>query len=231
MWIARPLNAASVSSTKPDSLSVSVWIATWTSNCSATPRQQSIAAGVVPQSSCSFSPRQPARICSTSDSGRLAFPLPRKPRFIGSASAACSMRATFHGPGVQVVAVVPAAGPVPPPIIVVTPDISASSICCGEMKWMCVSMPPAVSTQPSPAMISVPGPMTMSTPGCTSGLPALPMPLMRPFLMPTSALMMPPVSNTTALVITVSATASPTCWLWPMPSRMTLPPPNFTSSP
>ena len=42
------------------------------------------------------------------------------------------MRAMFHGPGVQVVALVPAAGPVPPPIIVVTPDISASSICCGR---------------------------------------------------------------------------------------------------
>ena len=48
--------------------------------------------------------------------------------------AACA--AMFHGPGVQVVAKVPVAGPVPPPIIVVTPDISASSICCGQMKWM-----------------------------------------------------------------------------------------------
>ena len=43
------------------------------------------------------------------------------------------------------------------------------------MKWMCASMPPAVTIMPSPAMISVPGPMTMSTPGCMSGLPALPM--------------------------------------------------------
>ena len=32
------------------------------------------------------------------------------------------------------VAKVPVAGPVPPPIIVVIPDISASSICCGQMK-------------------------------------------------------------------------------------------------
>ena len=39
-----------------------------------------------------------------------------------------------HGPGVQVVANVPVAGPVPPPIMVVTPAISASSICCGQMK-------------------------------------------------------------------------------------------------
>ena len=46
--------------------------------------------------------------------------------------------------GVHVVALVPAAGPVPPPTIVVTPDVRASSHCCGQMKWMCVSMPPAV---------------------------------------------------------------------------------------
>ena len=157
LWIVRPLKAAIVSSTKPDSLSVSVWMATCTSCASATLRQQSIAAGVVPQSSCSFRPTQPATTCSTSDSGRLALPLPRRPMFIGSASAACNMRAMFHGPGVQVVAAVPAAGPVPPPIIVVTPDISACSTCCGEMKWMCVSMPPGVTMQPSPATISVPG--------------------------------------------------------------------------
>ncbi len=222
-----------MSSTKPDSFSVSGWIATWTSCSSATRRQQSIAAGVVPQSSCSFRPRQPASTCSTSASGRLALPLPRKPRFSGIASAACSMRAMFHGPGVQVVALVPAAGPVPPPIIVVTPEHTASSHCCGEMKWMCVSMPPAVAMQPSPAMISVPGPITMVTPGCTSGLPALPMPAMRPFLIAMSALMMPPASTITALVITVSATSASMLgrWLWPMPSRITLPPPNFTSSP
>ena len=97
----------------------------------------------------------------------------------------------FSGPGVHVVANVPVAGPVPPPIIVVTPLINASSICCGQMKWMCVSMPPAVTIMPSAAMISVPGPMTMSTPGCTSGLPALPIAAMRPALMPMSALTMP----------------------------------------
>ena len=47
------------------------------------------------------------------------------------------MRSMCHGPGVQVVALVPVAGPVPPPSIVVTPLASASSICCGQMKWMC----------------------------------------------------------------------------------------------
>jgi hypothetical protein len=68
-----------------------------------------------------------------------------------------------QGPGVQVVALVPAAGPVPPPIIVVTPEVNASSICCGHMKWMCVSIPPAVRIIPSPAMISVAAPMGMVT--------------------------------------------------------------------
>ncbi len=91
-------------------------------------------AGVVPQSSCSFRPMAPAATCSRSGSGRLALPLPRKPRFMGKASAACSMRCMCQGPGVQVVAKVPVAGPVPPPIMVVTPDMSASSICCGQMK-------------------------------------------------------------------------------------------------
>ena len=66
-----------------------------------------------------------------------------------------------HGPGVQVVAKVPVAGPVPPPSMVVTPESSASSICCGQMKWMWLSMPPAVTIMPSPAMTSVPGPMTI----------------------------------------------------------------------
>ena len=50
----------------------------------------------------------------------------------------------FQGPGVQVVAHVPVAEPVPPPIRVVTPEAMAVSICCGQMKWMCVSTPPAV---------------------------------------------------------------------------------------
>ena len=101
------------------------------------------------------------------------------------------MRPRCHGPGVQVVALVPAAGPVPPPSIEVTPDISASSTCCGQMKWMWVSKPPAVRIFPSPAITSVPGPMTMVTFGWMSGLPALPMAAMRPSLRPTSAFTMP----------------------------------------
>jgi hypothetical protein len=95
---------------------------------------------------------------------------------------------------VQVVAEVPADGPVPPPIMVVTPLISASSICCGQMKWMRV--PPAVTIMPSPAMISVAAPMAMVTPGWMSGLPALPMPA-TPFFRPMSALTIPQWSTMT----------------------------------
>ena len=59
LWIARPLIAAIVSSTKPDSLSVSVWMAIWMSYSSATVRLVSMTAGVVPQSSWSFRPQAP----------------------------------------------------------------------------------------------------------------------------------------------------------------------------
>ncbi len=46
-----------------------------------------------------------------------------------------------------------------------------------------------------------------------------------------SHLTMPHQSITSALVITVSAQSAAIRWLCPMPSRITLPPPNFTSSP
>src|SRR5207247_893639 len=76
------------SSTNPASLSVSVWIATCTSCSSATESAQSIAAGVVPQSSWSLSPIAPAAICSRRGSGAEALPFPRKPRLTGNADAA-----------------------------------------------------------------------------------------------------------------------------------------------
>ena len=158
-----------------------------------------------------------------------------KPMFMGNASAARRIIAMFSGPGVQVDAKVPVAGPVPPPSIVVVPAISASSICCGQMKWMCVSTVPGVTIKPSAAMISVPGPMTMSTPGITSGLPALPIAAMREPFSPMSALTMPQWSTISAFVITQSqASIAPGPLMrcdWPMPSRIVLPPPNFTSSP
>src|SRR5215469_16228427 len=132
-----------------------------------------MAAGVAPQSSWSFRPQAPASICSTRPAAVLALPLPKKPRLTGKESAACSIRPRCQGPGVHVVAVVPAAGPVPPPIMVVMPENNASSICCGHMKWICVSIPPAVTRFPSPAITSVPGPMMMSISGCKLNLLAI----------------------------------------------------------
>ncbi|MDT4867780.1 hypothetical protein FQZ97_1027100 [compost metagenome] len=132
----------------------------------------------------------------------------------------------------QVVAKVPVAGPVPPPSMVVTPEARASSTCCGQMKWMWLSMPPAVTMWPSQLMISVPGPMTMSTPGMVSGLPDLPMAAIRPSLRPMSALTMPQWSMMSALVSTVSiAPCARVLCDCAMPSRMVLPPPNLASSP
>jgi hypothetical protein len=99
----------------------------------------------------------------------------------------------FHSPGAHVVAFVPVAGPVPPPSNVVRPALIASLTSCGQMKWMCESSPPAVMIRPSPAITSVDAPTTMpgDTPAITSGLPALPMPAIRPSRMPMSAFTIP----------------------------------------
>ena len=162
-------------------------------------------------------------------------PFPRKPKFIGYSSAAFNIIFKFHGPGVQVVAFVPSAGPVPPPIIVVTPLYNAQSICCGLMKWIWVSIPPAVTIIPSPASASVDAPTVIPgvTPSMMSGFPALPIPAILPSLIPMSAFTIPVESTINALVITRSRSPSllqvfTDC---PIPSRIVLPPPNFTSSP
>src|SRR5882724_12095407 len=71
-------------------------MATCTSNSSATPRQVSMAAGCVPQSSCNFRPRAPARICSRSGSGEAQLPLPRKPRFMRSEEHTSELQSLRH---------------------------------------------------------------------------------------------------------------------------------------
>ncbi len=141
-----------------------------------------------------------------------------------------------HGPGVQVVPLLPSAGPVPPPIIVVTPLLSASSTCCGARKWTWVSTAPAVATRCSPEITSVPGPITRSgsTPSWVRGLPALPIPTMRPARTPRSPLTTPSTpSSTTTLVITRSSApdAAVAVGSWAIPSRIALPPPYTASSP
>ncbi len=116
MWnecTARPSKAAIVSSTKPDSLSVSVWMHTCTSISSATVSAERSTAGVVPQSSWHLKPTAPASICSTSAALPCPWPLPRMPTLTGQPSNARSIVRMFPGPGVTVVALEPSEGPVP----------------------------------------------------------------------------------------------------------------------
>jgi len=112
-------------------------------------------------------------IISTSEAGREALPLPEMPRLTWNASKRLDHPPHVPGAGVQVVAKVPCEGPVPPPSIEVTPDINECSICCGQMKWMWLSNPPAVRIFPSPAMMSVPGPITMGHAGLDVGIAGL----------------------------------------------------------
>jgi hypothetical protein len=69
---------------------------------------------------------------------------PRKTRFIGKASAACSMRLDVPGAGAQVVAM-----PVAPGRHPYAGGHAAGwgfvDLGRGQMKWMCESMPPAVT--------------------------------------------------------------------------------------
>mmetsp|Transcript_55203 Transcript_55203/g.109697 ORF Transcript_55203/g.109697 Transcript_55203/m.109697 type:complete len:216 (-) Transcript_55203:843-1490(-) len=214
---------------------VSVWIVIATSFWSANVRAVSMTAGVVPQSSCNFRPQAPAAMTSWRPAGSEVLPLPEKPKFSGKASVACSIICTWLGAGVHVVALVPVAGPVPPPYIVVSPEAMASWICWGQMKCTCMSNPPEVTICFSPAIASVLTPTVIPgvTPSITSGLPALPIPTMRFPLMPMSAFKMPILASIIkAFVMTVSRTsAAATPVACPMPSRRTFPPPNLHSSP
>jgi hypothetical protein len=209
-------------------------MATWTPVWSATRRQASIAAGVDPQSSCSLNPEMPASTCSCSASTPTVLPLPSSATLSGHSSSDSRIRATYQEPGVTVVALVPSAGPVPPAIQVVTPEPRASGIWVGLIRCTWQSTAPAVMISPFPAMISVDGPITSSgwTPSMMSGLPALPSATIRPSRTPTSALTTPQWSSTRAPVMTRSGVPSPRgVRAWPIDSRITLPPPNTTSSP
>ena len=107
-----------------------------------------------------------------SASSETVLPLPSSTMLTGQASVDSSIRARFHAPGVTVVALVPSAGPVPPPISVVMPPPSASGSCVGEIMCTWQSMPPAVCRiSPLPAITSVDGPITRSgwTPSMMSG--------------------------------------------------------------
>ena len=225
----RPLVAAMVFSTKPTR---SACRCGSRPACRSSPRPGSGVdrRGVVPQSSCSFRPITPASTCWRSAAGWRC-PCPGKPRFIGkrrppAACARCSQpRRAGGGEG--------AGGrarcrrrawwsrrwPAPP------------RSAAGRWKWMCASMPPAVTIMPFAGDDLGAGPMTMSTPGCTSGLPALPMAAMRQPLQADVGLDDAPVVDDHRVgdhaVHRARRPGPLTRWLWPMPSRMVLPPPNF----
>jgi hypothetical protein len=165
------------------------------SSLSATIKHASIAAGVVPQSSWSFKPTAPASTISFKPDPLWSdvLPLPVNPKFMGNVSVLCNIIFICSGAGVQVVAHVPVAGPVPPPNKVVKPLAIASVKICGQIKCTCVSKPPAVTIKPSAEMTSVFTPTTIPgvTFSMTSGLPALPMPTIIPSLIPRSHLNIP----------------------------------------
>ena len=77
-----------------------------------------------PQSSWILRPRQPVSSCSTSEAGLCELPRPRKPKFIGQCSAACSILPTLNGPPESMPTVI---GPSEPPSMVVMPEAMACS--------------------------------------------------------------------------------------------------------
>ena len=141
----RPLVAAMVSSTKPLSLSVSLWIATWVSVSSATSGSCRSPPASCPSPRAASGRSRRRRSAGSGPRAGSRCPCPGSPGSSGRPRPPAACGAMFSGPGVQVVAKVPVAGPVPPPSMVVMPLVSASSICCGQMKWMWPSMPPAVT--------------------------------------------------------------------------------------
>ncbi len=92
------------------------------------------------------------------------------------------------GPGVQVVARVPCAGPVPPPSMVVRPEMQRVVDLAGGDEVDVGIHAARGQDAPLPAITSVAGPITTVTPAGCRGLPALPMAWMRPSRRPTSAL-------------------------------------------
>ena len=198
------------------------------SNWSATRSAVSIVRRVAPVSSCTFSPQTCAPIASRIASSRDDEPRPSRPTFTGYASMARSPRSRTHADPRPT----PHIGPASCPMIVVTPEEISASNTRGLSVCTCVSMPPAVAMSPSPSMTTVPVPTTMSMSSEVSGLPALPMPLMRPSRMPMLATRTPSTaSSTTTLVISTSHDSRAESALSPIPSRPVLAKPTRISSP
>ena len=102
----------------------------------------------------SSGPCTPVSICSTSGGGLCELPRPRKPKFIGQASAACSIFPVLKGPPESIPTVI---GPSEPPIIVVIPLPMACSHRPALSKCTCTSMAPGVAISPSQSRTVVAG--------------------------------------------------------------------------
>ena len=197
-----PSSQRSCLSTKPDSFSVSVWIMppARRSRSADGQAQLSIVAGrrapvLVQLEAASRRPRSARSAAPGTDTLPFAEETEIHRERLGRLAASA---AGARGRGCTVVAFVPVAGPVPPPSIVVMPLIEiASSICCGQMKWMCESM---IACRHDQAFagddLGARRRSTIVTPGWMSGLPALPMPPDAPgACRPMSALTMPQRSD------------------------------------
>ena len=125
--------------------------------------------------------------------------------FTGRSSNASRVRSIRHGGSSN-----------PAVISVVTPAESATGTSRGESRCTCESTAPGVAIRPWHGIGHVFGPIVRSTPSVMSGLPARPIPAIRPSLMPMSAFRTPSSgSNTTALATIVSSSLSVvarSCW-------------------
>ena len=122
------------------------------------------------------------------------------------------------------------AGPVPPPIIVVMPEVMASrNLLRSDEVHVRVDAAGREDEGFSPAITSVPTPMTSSgsTSSMMSGSPVLPMARIRPSLMPTSALDDAPMIDNQGVGDDPGRGHPWRLPTGPMPSRMVLPPPNL----
>jgi hypothetical protein len=198
------------------------------SNSSAQRKAVSMVRRVAPVSSCTFSPHTFAPMASRIASPRDVDPRPSSPTLTGNWSIARSPRSSTQAEPRPT----PHIGPASWPITVVTPEEISASKTRGLSVCTCVSIPPGVAMRPSPSMTAVPVPTTMSIASVVPGLPALPMPAMRPSLMPMLATRTPSTgSSTTTFVMSRSQDSRADSACRPMPSRPVLANPTCSSSP
>jgi hypothetical protein len=173
--MVRPAMAASVSSTKPDSFSVSVWMATCTSKRSATPGSSRWPRAWCPspRGASARSRRPRSARAAPADGWRCPCPATRVDRagvrrFEHAVDVPGARRAGGGG--------CPSAGPVPPPSIVVMPLTSRPRrLLRADNVDVGVDAPGRGDSMPSPARTSVPGPTIRlgSTPSADVGVARL----------------------------------------------------------